>query len=83
VTAATVFTVPAPGGTPTVLATFNRTNGAAPTSRLTISGSTLYETTVAGGASGLGTVFALTIPSPSAAALFGLGGLIAGRRRRN
>lgn len=55
----TVFSVPASGGTPTVLASFNGTNGSALCGGLTLSGSTLYGTTSYGGANGAGTVFSL------------------------
>jgi uncharacterized repeat protein (TIGR03803 family)/autotransporter-associated beta strand protein len=41
----TVFSLPLTGGTPTVLASFNGTNGAYPRGGLTLSGNTLYGTT--------------------------------------
>ncbi len=57
-----VFSVPLAGGSPTVLASFNYTNGVNPPyGGLTLSGNTLYGTTVGGGANGYGTVFALSI----------------------
>jgi uncharacterized repeat protein (TIGR03803 family) len=57
----TVFSLPATGGTPTVLATFNGTNGSEPAARLTLSGSTLYGTTISGGANNKGVVFSVPI----------------------
>jgi uncharacterized repeat protein (TIGR03803 family) len=66
-----VFSVPVTGGTPTVLVSFNGSNGANPVAGLIPSadGSTLYGTTFAGGAgwnpgsndSGGGTVFSVPI----------------------
>ena len=41
----TVFSVPVSGGSPTVLASFNGSNGEMPDAGLTLSGSTLYGTT--------------------------------------
>ena len=55
----TVFSLPVSGGTPTVLASFNGSNGEAPEGTLKLSGGTLYGTTVYGGAYGDGTVFSL------------------------
>jgi uncharacterized repeat protein (TIGR03803 family) len=57
----TVFSIPATGGTPTVLASFNGTNGGNPMAGLTLSGNTLYGTTLYGGASNGGTVFSVPI----------------------
>ena len=66
-----------------MLASFINTNGANPYAGRILSGITLYGTTYAGLATcGVGTVFALVIPTPSVAALLGLGGLVIGRRRR-
>lgn len=60
------------GGTPTVLATFNYSNGAGPYAGLTLSGSTLYGTTYDGGANGYGTIFSLPVSggSPTVLASF-------------
>jgi uncharacterized repeat protein (TIGR03803 family) len=55
--------VPLAGGSPTTLATFNSTTGGDPQAGLTLSGNTLYGTTVGGGANNDGTVFSLT-PNP-------------------
>ena len=41
----TVFSVPVSGGSPTVLASFNGSNGNIPMGGLTLSGNTLYGTT--------------------------------------
>ena len=41
----TVFSVPLSGGSPTVLASFNGSNGEYPEAGLTLSGNTLYGTT--------------------------------------
>ena len=61
----TVFRIPVGGGTPTVLFSFDGTDGADPQGSLILSGSTLYGMTVLGGnmslngGYGYGTVFAL------------------------
>ena len=57
----TVFSVPITGGTPTVLTSFNGSNGARPSGSLTLSGNTLYGVTEQGGDNGAGTVFSLPI----------------------
>ncbi len=62
----TVFSVPLSGGSPTVLVSFNGSNGEAP-GALTLSGNTLYGTTELGGANNDGTVFALNIAPASIA----------------
>ncbi len=55
-----VFSEPITGGTPTVLAAFNRSNGAGPHGTLTVAGGTVYGTTIAGGTPfSLGTVFSV------------------------
>ena len=69
-----VFSVPVTGGTPTVLASFNDSNGDYPDSGVTLSldGNTLYGATAYGGAYGYGTVFSLPISggSPTVLASF-------------
>ena len=54
-----VFSLPINGGTPTVLASFNGSNGGEPCAELTLTGNTLYGTTYGGGANGYGEVFSL------------------------
>jgi uncharacterized repeat protein (TIGR03803 family) len=76
----TVFSLPVTGGTPTVLASFNGTNGIRPFSGVTLSGGMLYGTTFAGGAyggssGGYGTVFALAVPEPTSWAVLALAGM--------
>jgi uncharacterized repeat protein (TIGR03803 family) len=55
----TVFSQPVAGGAPTVLATFNGTDGSGPFTGVILSGGTLYGTTDYGGADGDGEVFSL------------------------
>jgi uncharacterized repeat protein (TIGR03803 family) len=55
-----IFSIPVTGGTPTILASFNGTDGAFPHGDLTLSGSTLYGTTYGGGTSH-GTVFSIPV----------------------
>lgn len=57
----TVFSLPATGGTPTILARFDGANGQDPLARLTLAGDTLYGTTANGGVNDLGTLFSLPI----------------------
>ena len=57
----TVFSVPLSGGSVTVLAAFNGSNGWSPQAGLTLGGDTLYGTTLDGGAYQDGNVFALSI----------------------
>jgi uncharacterized repeat protein (TIGR03803 family) len=59
----TVFSIPITGGTVTVLASFDWTNGYSPQSDLTLSpdGTTLYGTTPGGGTYGNGTVFSVPV----------------------
>ncbi|MHC5595650.1 MAG: choice-of-anchor tandem repeat GloVer-containing protein [Nostoc sp.] len=57
----TVFKIPTTGGTPTIVVTFNGTNGANPSARLQLgSDGNYYGTASAGGASNRGVVFKLT-----------------------
>jgi uncharacterized repeat protein (TIGR03803 family) len=56
-----VFSVPVGGGTPTVLATFNGTDGFDPQAGLILSGGTLYGTTWGGGANNEGEVFSVPV----------------------
>jgi uncharacterized repeat protein (TIGR03803 family) len=83
----TIFSVPVTGGIPTVLASFNGTNGNGPEAGLMFSadGTTLYGTTRFGGASGYGTVFSIALPTPEPASLtlLGLGAAALLMRRRN
>jgi len=66
-----------------MLASFNNTNGANLYAGRILSCITLYGMTYTGLTTcGVGTVFALVIPTRSAAALLGLGGLVIGCRRR-
>jgi uncharacterized repeat protein (TIGR03803 family) len=68
----TVFSVPVGGGSPTVLVSFDGSNGSCATGDLTLVGNTLYGTTGGGGAcGGCGTVFAYTVPEPGDANLDG------------
>ena len=63
----TVFSVPVTGGTPTVLASFNGSDGSSPQAGLILSGNTLYGTTFFGGYDygahefGSGTVFSVPV----------------------
>ena len=67
----TVFSIPVNGGSPTVLASFNFSNGANPRGGLTLSGNTLYGTTEMGGnlsvngGNGDGTVFSVPLSGGS------------------
>ena len=49
------------GGSPTVLASFNGSNGESPYGGLTLNGNTLYGTTTGGGVDGDGTVFSIPV----------------------
>ena len=82
------------GGTPTVLFSFDGTNGENPFGSLILSGSTLYGMTEMGGnlslngVNGDGTVFVLTVPEPSTVTLlFASAACLLGcawrRRKRN
>jgi uncharacterized repeat protein (TIGR03803 family) len=58
-----VFSVPVTGGTPTVLGSFQHSNGANPQAGVTLSGdgATLYGTTYTGGGSDSGEVFSIPV----------------------
>ena len=56
-----IFSIPTTGGTPTVLASFNGTDGSTPYGDLTLIGSTLYGMTSAGGPNGAGVIFSLPV----------------------
>jgi uncharacterized repeat protein (TIGR03803 family) len=68
-----VYSLPAAGGTPTVLASFNGTNGSQPSAGLALSGSTLYGTTRFGG-DGDGEIFSLAIGGGTPTVLAGFNG---------
>lgn len=57
----TIFSVPLTGGTPTVVASFNGTDGSDPVGSLIQNGSTLYGITKSGGANNDGTVFSVPV----------------------
>jgi uncharacterized repeat protein (TIGR03803 family) len=63
----TAFSVPVTGGAPTVLASFQLSYGGSsgPAAGVTLSGNTLYGTTVSGGAYGDGTVFSVPLSGGS------------------
>jgi uncharacterized repeat protein (TIGR03803 family) len=56
-----VFSLSVSGGAPTILTSFNGTNGRVPMAGLTLSGSNLYGTTYYGGANDVGEVFSLSV----------------------
>jgi uncharacterized repeat protein (TIGR03803 family) len=68
----TVFSIPITGGTPTVLASFDMTDGANPWAGLTFFGNTLFGTTNSGGANYDGTVFSISLPEPASLLLLSL-----------
>ena len=78
----TVFSLPLTGGAPTVLASFDGSNGQYSYADLTLSGNMLYGTTEHGGDNNDGTVFELTVPEPASIGIAALGmmGLLARRR---
>ena len=53
----TIFSLPAAGGTPTILYSFDNTHGLNPTGDLLLVGSTFYGMTTDGGPSGSGVIF--------------------------
>ena len=69
-----VFSCPVTGGTPTVLATFDATNGDLPFGDLTLSGSTLYGTTYFGGANNEGTIFSVPVTGGTPTTLLSFNG---------
>jgi uncharacterized repeat protein (TIGR03803 family) len=71
----TVFSVPVSGGSLTVLATFNGSNGSTPYSGLTYSDNKLFGTTTGGGLYNQGTVFSVTLPAPEPSTLSLIGAL--------
>ena len=77
-----VFSLPITGGTPTVLASFNDSDGADPIGDLTLFGNTLYGTTQGGGANNAGTVFSVSVPEPASVSILAMGAVLALRRRR-
>ena len=76
----TIFSIPVGGGTPTILASFNGTNGAAPNGSLTLSadGSTFYGMTSQGGAGGVGTIFSEPVGGGTPTVLASFTGATAG-----
>ena len=74
-TIGTVFSIPVGGGTPTVLCSFDGTDGGQPQQgSLTLSGSTLYGMTLAGGTNGDGNVFSIPVGGGTATTLFSFDG---------
>ena len=69
-----VFSVPVTGGSPTVLASFDGSNGQWPEADLTLSGNILYGTTNEGGANGYGTVFSVPVTGGSPTVLTSFNG---------
>ena len=61
----TVFSVPVSGGSATLLASFNGSNGKDPWAGVTLGGNTLYGTTQYGGANGDGVVFSVPLSGGS------------------
>jgi uncharacterized repeat protein (TIGR03803 family) len=70
----TILSVPITGGTPTVLASLNGSNGQSPEATMTLSGSTLYGTTVLGGANSKGTIFSIPVAGGTPTALASVNG---------
>ena len=71
-----IFSIPVTGGTPTVLASFGGTSGELPQASLTLSadGTTLYGTTLDGGADGDGTIFSIPVTGGTPTILFSFNG---------
>jgi autotransporter-associated beta strand protein/uncharacterized repeat protein (TIGR03803 family) len=72
VTYGEVFSVPASGGTPTLLTTFNNANGNEPIGGLALSNGILYGTTQLGGDSGQGVIFSIPVSGGSPTVLASL-----------
>ena len=66
-----IFSIPLTGGAPTTVVAFNSASGINPIDTLTLSGSTLYGTTLSGGPYGGGTVFSLATTSGTLTTLAG------------
>ena len=75
-----VFSIPIAGGTPTVLASFDGTDGTNPYGSLTLVGSTLYGMTENGGTNNAGTIFSVPVTggTPTTLQNFGFGGASGG-----
>ena len=71
--AGTIFSVPVTGGTPTVLASFDGSDGVSPGGALTLIGSTLYGTTTGGGAYNDGEIFSIPVTGGTPTVLFSFG----------
>ena len=69
-----VFSLPVTGGTPTVLASFNGTDGEFPYGSLTLIGSTLYGITAHGGVDGLGNIFSVPVTGGTPTDMFDFNG---------
>ena len=69
-----IFSIPVTGGTPTILLSFNGTNGEYPDGDLTLSGSTLYGMTSEGGANGDGTIFSIPVTGGTPTTLLSFNG---------
>ena len=67
-----IFSVPVTGGTPTILTSFNGTDGSGPEGSLTLSadGSTLYGMTQYGGTLGEGNIFSIPVTGGTPTTLF-------------
>ncbi|MGA2439627.1 MAG: choice-of-anchor tandem repeat GloVer-containing protein [Tepidisphaeraceae bacterium] len=78
----TVFSLPITGGTPTVLVSFDGTDGSLPYCTLVDLNNILYGTTEAGGANNEGTVFELPVPEPAIGSLLLIGSAAMCVRRR-
>ncbi len=76
----TIFSIPATGGSPTTLLSFNGTDGANPYGSLMLSGSTLYGMTENGGASGVGTIFSIPATGGTLTTLHSFTGIYDGGR---
>jgi uncharacterized repeat protein (TIGR03803 family) len=70
----TIFSIPVTGGTPTVLASFNGTDGKSADGNLTLSGSTLYGMTSEGGANSDGTIFSIPVTGGTPTTLLSFNG---------